>query len=80
MLTPFVCLFLPIFFFVSSLSCIQLFLDSHEHDDSNNKKADEGDFFADCENDLNGFSQNNNFLTENDDAADAKVRMCGFCN
>lgn len=49
-------------------------MDSHEHDDSNNKKVEEDDFFADCENDLNGFSQNNNFVTENE-AADTKVRI-----
>ncbi|XP_031620113.1 ADP-ribosylation factor GTPase-activating protein 3 [Contarinia nasturtii] len=49
-----------------------LFLDSHEHDESNNKKAEEEDFFADCENDLNGFSQNNNFVSSSD-AAETKI-------
>ncbi|XP_055315557.1 ADP-ribosylation factor GTPase-activating protein 2 [Sitodiplosis mosellana] len=45
-----------------------LFLDSHDHDESNNKKAEEEDFFADCENDLNGFSQNNNFVSSSETA------------
>lgn len=40
-----------------------LFLDTHEHDDSSNKKAEDEDFFGDCENDFNGFSQNNNIVT-----------------
>lgn len=52
---------------------IQLFLDTHEHDDSNNKKAEEVDFFADCESDLNGFSQNNNNDVSTSAANETKV-------
>lgn len=63
-------------FFFSSNACFQLFLDTHEHDDSNNKKVDEEDFFADCENDLNGFSQNNNIVAANE----SKVTYMHACS
>lgn len=40
-----------------------MFLDAHEHE-ANDKKAEEVDFFADCENELNDFAQNNNAVNE----------------
>lgn len=55
-------------------------MDTHEHEDSNNKKVEEEDFFADCENDMNGFSQNNNIVVSTTSAAnEAKVKYMHVC-